>query len=544
MSGIFLIGFMASGKSQVAKRLAKRLSMPFVDLDMHIESQSGQSIAAIFQSGGEVEFRRLEREALASALAGVPSVVATGGGCACSFDNLERMKAAGRVVHLSTPLSTCLSRAREEGTSSTALSNRPLLSQPPEEIESLYRARAPIYRRAQLSVSTEDKTPELVASDIELALQRADMASVDSEKIAVVALQERSYPVVVEPNCLKSLGTALREKLPNCKTVGLLSDDNVFALYGAKVRQALEASGFRVEEAVVSPGEESKEIGVFQSLSETLIEKGLDRSSVIVALGGGVVGDLAGFVAASLFRGIALVQVPTTLLAMTDSSIGGKTGVNSALGKNLIGAFWQPKLVWADPLTLSSLPKRERVAAFGELVKYALLDDAIWPMVVRCAQGIGDESEEGFVVEDALSELIRACAALKAAIVSADERESGLRATLNLGHTVAHAIESAAGYGSVLHGEAVALGLLATCRVSHALGYCSDELESQVSKILTAAGLDVELEPWLRSDVLAHIGVDKKRTGSSVRFVVVSKPGDIRLHEIELAELISLLQKD
>jgi len=263
-----------------------------------------------------------------------------------------------------------------------------------------------------------------------------------------------------------------------------------------------------------------------------------------VALGGGVVGDLAGFVAASLFRGIALVQVPTTLLAMTDSSIGGKTGVNSALGKNLIGAFWQPKLVWADPLTLSTLPKRERVAAFGELVKYALLDDAIWPLVVRCAQHIGDESGQGFVVEDVLSELIRACAALKAAIVSADERESGLRATLNLGHTVAHAIESAAGYGSVLHGEAVALGLLATCRVSHALGYCSDELESQVSKILATAGLDVELEPWLRNEVLNRIGVDKKRTGSRVRFVVVSKPGDIRLHEIELAELISLLQKD
>lgn len=540
MPGIFLIGFMASGKSQVAECLSKRLSMPSIDLDMHIENTAGQSVAVIFDEAGEAEFRRLESEALGAVIAEGNAVVATGGGCASTSDNLQRMKQAGRVVHLATELPTALSRAKSDQ------GERPLLNRPHEEIEKLYRDRASTYRRAHISVSTEGKSAERVAADIELALRAGDsLSELVSDNPTVVALQERSYPVVVESGALETLGKAIGLRIPGCTKLGLVSDERVSALYGERVLKSLESAGFEVVQATIPEGETSKEITVFESLSETLIEKGLDRKSAIVALGGGVVGDLAGFVAASLFRGINLVQVPTTLLAMTDSSIGGKTGINSQHGKNLIGAFWQPALVWIDPATLRTLAKRERVAAFGELLKYGLLDEAIWPMAAQCAQRIGtDEVGKPFVVDAALTALINSCAALKAAIVSADERESGLRATLNLGHTVAHAIEAAAGFGQVLHGEAVALGLLASCRVSSALGYCSPELESELSQILATAGLDVGLDTWLRPEVLEHMSVDKKRTGSRVRFVVVNKPGDVRLHEIGLAELNSLLLRD
>ena len=406
----------------------------------------------------------------------------------------------------------------------------------------MYRERAPAYRRAQLSVSTEEKSPEEVAKVIQQAIASADaLPEAAGKNAAIVALGERSYPVVVEQGCLSAVGQALVARLPSVRRVAIVSDETVMPLYGKTVRDSLEEAGLLVVEATIAPGEESKEVGVFAALSDTLIRAGLDRSSAIVALGGGVVGDLAGFVAASLFRGVPVVQVPTTLLAMTDSAVGGKTGINTREGKNLLGAFWQPTLVWADPSTLTTLSLRERRAAFGELVKYALLDEELWPLVERMAPLV---CAPELLPTPELTHLVRACATLKAGIVSADERESGLRALLNLGHTLGHAIEVHAGYGTLLHGEAVALGLLATCRVSHRLGLCSETLESEVARVLRSAGLDTDLRPWLIPAVLQRMGVDKKRTGSKVRFLAVHKLGDVRQRDIELTELTGLLLAD
>lgn len=530
MRSVFLIGFMASGKSEVSRALASRLNMPCVDLDRVIEEQAGKTIAQIFEEQGERGFRTREREALETLCDGDATVIATGGGTACQPGLLDLMRESGDVVNLATELSTALSRVGTERHS------RPLLMRPPAEIEALYRSRAPIYRRASINVSTEGKRPDDVAAEIGFALENRYGES--GTRGCVVALRERSYPVHTENGCLGELSAVLAMRLPKVKRIGLITDDNVDAIYGTNVKSSLEAAGYEVVIASVAPGEASKTIAVYAHLVDAMIEGGLDRSSAIVALGGGVVGDLGGFVAASLYRGIPVVQVPTTLLAMTDSSIGGKTGINSKLGKNLIGAFWQPSFVWSDPKTLATLPRRERQAAFGELVKYALLDGALWNAVESLAPSIAAESLE---VDDALGDLVRACANMKAAIVSADERESGLRATLNLGHTVGHAIELSAGYGNVLHGEAVALGLLATCRVSHRLGLCDSDLESRVAAILDAAGLDTNLETWLRPDVLNQIGVDKKRTGTRVRFIALVGPGDVRLHDMELTELMRLL---
>ncbi len=531
MRSIFLVGFMASGKSEVARVLARRLHMPCVDLDSFIEECAGVSISSLFEDEGEAGFRQRERDALALLCQGEPSVIATGGGTGCQPGLLEQMRSSGEVVYLATELSTALGRIGNDV-------SRPLLAKSPQEIEQLYHERLPIYRRAPISVSTEDTQPDAVATAIERALASPRRAG--GTLSCVVALGERSYPVYSACGSIEKLADALRAHLPQAKRVGLISDDNVMPLYGESLQHALQSVGYEVIPATVASGESSKSLEVFGELADQMIAGGLDRSSVIIALGGGVVGDLAGYVASSLYRGIAVVQVPTTLLAMTDSAIGGKTGINSSLGKNLLGAFWQPAFVWTDPETLRTLPLRERQAAFGELVKYALLDEALWELVESLAPQVAAKELH---VGPELSELVRACANLKASIVSTDERESGLRATLNLGHTVGHAIESHAGFGNVLHGEAVALGLLATCRVSHRLGLCNAQLESRVASVLAAAGLDTDLDSWLRPKVLAHIGVDKKRTGRSVRFIVVKKPGDVRCHELKLNELTRLLLK-
>jgi len=313
----------------------------------------------------------------------------------------------------------------------------------------------------------------------------------------------------------------------------------VAPLYGERAQESLAKHTIESVLVTVAPGEESKSIERYAQLCEELISAGLDRKSAVVALGGGVVGDLAGFVAASLFRGIPVIQVPTTILAMTDSAIGGKTGINSSQGKNLIGAFWQPSLVLADPELLVTLPRRERMAAYGELVKYALLDEALMDDMLAIAEPL---CAEAITVDEHICDVIRRSAAVKVAVVSTDERERGLRATLNLGHTLGHAIEKEAGLGTLLHGEAVALGLIAACRVSAALGLCDPGLEERVRTMLEAAGLDVDLAPWLTEPVFERLRVDKKRTGSRIRFITVAAPGDVRLHDMEMDALVGALR--
>ncbi|HEY5937356.1 MAG TPA: 3-dehydroquinate synthase family protein, partial [Kofleriaceae bacterium] len=288
----------------------------------------------------------------------------------------------------------------------------------------------------------------------------------------------------------------------------------------------------------IAPGEASKSFAEYARLSEELVARGLDRGSTIVAVGGGVVGDLAGFVAATLYRGIPVIHVPTTIVAMTDSAIGGKTAIDLPAGKNLVGAFWQPRLVTCGLDTLVTLPARERRAGFGELWKYALLDGAdLWRAVEACTPWAA--GPDGTVPPPELRPVIERAIAFKAAIVGRDERErTGHRALLNLGHTVGHAIESASG---MLHGEAVALGLLAAARVSAAV--CgTPSLESELARVLATTGLPTELDRWLTDDVVARVQVDKKRIGANLRFIVVREVGSCEPVEIAITELRRILR--
>jgi len=521
---------MASGKTTVGARLAEALSLPFVDVDTAIEQTAGKPVPAIFADEGEDGFRARERAALDAALGGPAAVVATGGGAPCQPGAIDDMRERGRVVFLSTSLEGALSRIEDPAT-------RPMLARPRAELEELYDQRQTFYRQAHLAVDTDGRAIEEVIGAIAAGLSALDDVADDAVAASsVVGLGERSYPIVVAPGSLARLGEGVASRLGRTGAAAIVSDDNVAPHYLAAARASLEAAGFSVVDHVVPAGEPSKQLAVAGEVAEALARAGLDRGSVVVALGGGVVGDLAGFVAATLFRGVAVVQVPTTLLAMTDSAIGGKTGVDLPAGKNLLGAFWQPRLVLTDTDTLATLPDRERRAAIGEMFKYGLLDseqlydlcDRVGPAVCT---GTADPEEQ--------AELVRRCAAYKAQTVSLDERETrDLRALLNLGHTVGHAIEAAAGYGSLLHGECVALGLVAACRVSRQLGLCDAALEERVVASLRRCGLDTDLDPWLRTDVLDRMRVDKKRAGSNVRFIALRGVGAPEIRLVELDELI------
>ena len=296
----------------------------------------------------------------------------------------------------------------------------------------------------------------------------------------------------------------------------IITDENVARLHGERVRQSLEKAGYRTHLLAVPAGEESKSMREAENLCERMIAAGLDRSSFVVALGGGVVGDLAGFVAAIYHRGIPFVQIPTTIVAQVDSSIGGKTGVNARSGKNLIGAFHQPRLVLADIDTLATLPDREYREGFAEVIKHGVIRDA----------ALLDELDPA-APRESLAPLVARNIAIKAAIVADDEREqTGTRALLNFGHTVAHAIENVAGYGRFLHGEAVSLGLAAALEVSQRKAGLPAADAQRVRDKLAAFGLPLALPSDLTTDaLLAAARRDKKFDGGQIRFVVAPQIG-------------------
>jgi len=345
-----------------------------------------------------------------------------------------------------------------------------------------------------------------------------------------VALERSPYLVHVEPGILDRCGELVRKTTATTRCA-LVTDSNVGPLYAERARTSLESAGFVVDVITVPAGESSKSMDEAARVCDVMIEAGHDRSSVLVALGGGVVGDLAGFVAAIYYRGIPYVQIPTTIVAQVDSSVGGKTGVNAPGGKNLLGAFHQPGLVLADPETLGSLPRREFHEGFAEIIKHAAIRDP--------------EMLDHF---DDLPALVARNVAIKAAIVAVDEFETkGLRALLNFGHTIGHGIEAAAGYGRYLHGEAISLGLAAACRLSVKNAGLAPDDALRIEQALAACELPLRLPDDIpTSDILAAMRKDKKFHSGQIRFVLLRALGDAfvtrDLHEDDLVAEIEGLR--
>jgi 3-dehydroquinate synthase len=332
---------------------------------------------------------------------------------------------------------------------------------------------------------------------------------------------EARYPIHLGSGLLDRVGPLWADRAGG-PGVLLVSDGNLAGL-ARRARTSLQEAGFRVVGASVPPGEPSKSLAQVERLARLAADAGLRRSDAVAALGGGVVGDLAGFVAASYQRGVRLLHLPTTLLAMVDSSIGGKTGVDLPEAKNYVGAIWHPDLVLMDTEVLATLPARELACGFAEVVKYGLLDG---PELLELAESWPPLPGP----PDALAALIRRCVAHKVAVVQADERDHGVRASLNLGHTVGHGIEAAAGYERYRHGEAIALGLLAALRLSEESLGLDPALRERVAALLARHGLPTALDREVATPaILEAIGRDKKADGDALNMVLLAAPGDVRL---------------
>lgn len=332
-------------------------------------------------------------------------------------------------------------------------------------------------------------------------------------EIVRVGLDERGYEILIDEDLLSSLGGRCRE-LGLGAQAAVVTNTVVGPLYARRVADSLRESGFIVYEVEIPDGEEYKNLETLDRIYGALIKAGLNRSSFLVALGGGVTGDVTGFAAATFLRGIPFVQVPTTLLAQVDSSVGGKTGVNHKLGKNLIGAFYQPSLVIIDVSTLDTLSDRDYRAGLAEVVKYGVaLDRPFFDFLAAHRRELCARDKR------LLAEVVRRSCELKAAIVEQDERESGLRAVLNYGHTIGHAVETLAGYGTYLHGEAVSIGMVQAARISQSLGFASADDTRLVTELLADLGLPVELPKFTAAEYEQVLLRDKKMQDAGLNFV-------------------------
>ena len=347
----------------------------------------------------------------------------------------------------------------------------------------------------------------------------------------MVTAERHSYPIYLSPGGFDGLGEVIVDVLGHRRIV-VVSNPVVAPLYAAELWASLGAAGLAATLITHPDGEDHKNLDTWTGLVEAVLGAGIDRSTVILALGGGVTGDMAGFVAATALRGLPIVQVPTTLLAMVDSAVGGKTGVNTAVGKNLVGAFHPPSLVFSAMATLRTLHDAEIRCGLGEVLKHGLLGDGeLFAFCEAHSDAINRRDP------DALSTLVERSCVLKARIVSADEREEGPRALLNLGHTVGHAIERVSGYGALRHGEAVAIGLLAEARWAVARGACAPSLVPRLAALMGALGLPEHPPPMDRSALVAAAGFDKKRRNAMLKMPILRDIGQADLIEVPVGEL-------
>jgi shikimate kinase/3-dehydroquinate synthase len=541
---VVLVGMMGAGKTSVGKRLAAKLGLPFVDADAEIEAGAQLTISEIFERFGERYFREGERKVIARLLNAGPLVLATGGGAFMNATTRDNIARRGVSIWLKPSFDVLLARVRKK-------SNRPLLktSDPEQTLRRLLEERTPTYALADFTIESLDSSHDAV---VEAILRRLDADLDEDAKLAQeprrkveVPLGARAYPILIGPGVLVQAGDEIARIAPGVQCA-IVTDARVAPLYLDQLAASLNQAGLRSTPIVCPPGEATKSYAEFARVCDALIEARIERRDVVIALGGGVIGDLAGFCAASLRRGVRLIQVPTTLLAQVDSSVGGKTGINSRHGKNLVGAFHQPSLVLADTLCLDTLSPRDFRAGYAEVVKYGLIGDR------NFFEFLESNWRAVFAGGPARAEAIETSCAAKARVVAADETERGERALLNLGHTFGHALESLTGYDSdrLVHGEGVAIGIVSAFRFSRDLGLCSGQDAVRVEAHLQAVGLPTRMRdiPGFDAspeDLLAAMRQDKKVERGKLTFILTRGVGESFVaRDVEEAGVLAFLARE
>ncbi|AVR98724.1 bifunctional shikimate kinase/3-dehydroquinate synthase AroKB [Pseudoduganella armeniaca] len=534
---------MGAGKTTIGRMLARKLGMRFVDSDHEIEARTGATIPWIFEIEGEGSFRRREADVIRELCGQEGIVLATGGGAILNPESRALLRESGTVIYLRASIGSILARTSHD-------KNRPLLqtADPRKKLEELLAQREPLYTEmAHLVVDTGrpnvQSMVQIIINQLEArACQAAPnctthpLPSMNEQTniLLHVDLGERSYPISIGPAVLDDPDLLARHV--NGRKVAIVTNTTVAPLYLERIRAPLAAAGKEVVAVVLEDGEEYKNWASLMQIFDALLANKCDRKTTLIALGGGVIGDLTGFAAASYMRGVDFIQVPTTLLSQVDSSVGGKTGINHPLGKNMIGAFYQPKVVLADTSTLETLPQRELAAGLAEVIKHgAIIDSAFFDWI--------EANIAKLVARDraALAYAIARSCEIKADVVRQDEREGGLRAILNFGHTFGHAIEAGMGYGHWLHGEAVGCGMVMAAELSQRLGYIDTATVARIRALVAAAGLpvtapDLGTERWLEL-----MEVDKKNEGGAIKFILLKPLGTALVTSAPQAALLDTI---
>jgi shikimate kinase / 3-dehydroquinate synthase len=508
---ITLTGFMGTGKSTVGRLLATRLNRPFVDMDQQLESHFGKTIAEVFAAQGEEYFRVAEAQ-LCQQLAGQRGlVIATGGGALVNLENRQALAESGPVLCLTAGVDSIVARLE-------AAEDRPLLKSEEmdrrQRIEELLLRRRGAYASIPLQVATDGASPEQIVERVMEAL--AAHAEAPGMSRIIVPSPEGAYHICIGEGLLQEAGALLARRGITRGKAAIVSNPQIGELHAGTVAEALRQHGYEPTICTVPEGEQHKTLASIASLYEQFLAAGLDRRSPVIGLGGGVIGDMAGFAAATYLRGVPFVQIPTSLLAMVDSSVGGKTGVDLPQGKNLVGAFKQPAVVIIDPDVISTLPGAEFRAGLGEVIKHGIIGA---PELFRQMESVGPTN---------LVQLVREAVQVKVDVVIEDPYEQGRRAVLNLGHTFGHAIEQVSEF-TIRHGEGVALGLVASAEMSAALGQCDAALVARIRALLERVGLPTRIRGYDVDAIRAAMGHDKKRQGSTLRFIIPHDLGDVTI---------------
>ena len=512
MTHIFLYGPSGAGKSTIGKVLARNLNLRFVDLDRVIETDAGMSISQIMDQQGEMACRAMETTALKQIIRDKESVIALGGGALLREENRALVENNGRVLFLAVELNTLLERLRSDS------NKRPLLAgELREKLISLLAKRKEHYNSFPLRLDA-NQVPEEVAWQIQIALGRFHLSAMGQ------------YDAIVQNHGIDQIGELLRSR--GLRNPIIVTDDNVAKFYAEKIMTSLRNADLDSTLFTMRAGEGQKTLDTVSQIWHAFLNAGLDRKSTVIALGGGVIGDIAGFAASTYMRGINWVCVPTTLLSMVDAALGGKTGFDLPEGKNLIGSFYPPKLVVADPQVMKSLPEPELISGLAEVMKHGIISD---PQLFNfCGRGLDS-------VKANLEEIVKRAMAVKIKVIEEDPYEKGVRAALNLGHTVGHAVELVSGF-RLRHGEAISIGMVAEAKLAERLTVAAKGLSDAISEPLAELGLPIHIPKELpREELLRAMRVDKKKSNGVIRFALPVEIGKVDL--VDVADLEMALEE-
>jgi len=513
MPHIFLYGPPGTGKSTVGKILAHNLQLPFIDLDRLVEINAGMPISLIIEQQGELMFRNFESSALRALADESENVVALGGGALLREENRSFAESHGSVILLIATLETLLERLDQDS------AKRPCLSGDlDEKLSSLLAKRHEHYASFTNQIYVDGKTSDQNALQIQSALGRFHLSAMGE------------YDAIVRDHGLDQIGELLRSH--GLRNQIIVSDENVARFYGEEIMRSLRNAGMDSNLFSIRAGEGYKTLDTVNQIWYAFLNAGLDRKSTVIALGGGVIGDLTGFAASTFMRGINWVALPTTLLAMVDASLGGKTGFDLPEGKNLIGSFYPPKLVLADPQALKSLPETELISGLAEVVKHGIISD---PQLFNlCTRGLD-------WVKGNLEAIVKRAMAVKIKVIEEDPYEKSVRAALNLGHTVGHAVELVSRF-RLRHGEAVSIGMVAEAKLAERLTVAAKGLSDAIGASLSALGLPIRIPRELpREELIRAMRLDKKKSNGIVRFALPVEVGKVDL--VDVADLEMALEE-